>query len=113
MPGEVIGVMDFGKVGYLSDRDRRDLTHCFVLAMSQDTDGYVEQLIRMGASSEQVDSKALSQDISRILIQYQNLPLKDIHVDPERHALKDTGVKEMTRVVFRSAALAEEQRVQV
>ena len=85
MPGEVIGVMDFGKVGYLSDRDRRDLTHCFVLAMSQDTDGYVEQLIRMGASSEQVDSKALSQDISRILIQYQNLPLKDIHVGELLH----------------------------
>jgi ubiquinone biosynthesis protein len=80
MPEAVIGAMDFGKVGYLSDRDRRDLIHLFVLAMGQDTDGIVEQLIRMGASSDQVDSRGLSQDISRILIEYQNVPLKDIHV---------------------------------
>jgi ubiquinone biosynthesis protein len=51
MPGTVIGAMDFGKVGDLSDRDRRDLTHLFILAMTQDTDGIVKQFIRMGAPS--------------------------------------------------------------
>jgi ubiquinone biosynthesis protein len=87
MPGEVIGEMDFGKVGTLSDKDRRELTHCFILAISQDAEGYVEQLIRMGASSEEVDRKGLSQDISRVLIQYQNLPLKDIHVAELLHEI--------------------------
>jgi len=80
MPGGVIGAMDFGKVGYLSDRDRRDLIQLFILAMTQDTEGIVDQLIQMGASSDQVDSKGLAQDIGRVLIEYQNVPLKDLHV---------------------------------
>jgi ubiquinone biosynthesis protein len=77
--------MDFGKVGYLSDRDRRDLTQLFILAMTQDTEGIVDQLIRMGASSDEVDAKGLAQDIGRVLIEYQNLPLKDIHVGEALH----------------------------
>ena len=29
MPGEVIGAMDFGKVGYLRDKDRLDVIHFY------------------------------------------------------------------------------------
>jgi ubiquinone biosynthesis protein len=80
MPGEVIGAMDFGKVGNLSDKDRADLTHLFIAAMSQDADGIVGLLIHMGASNGQVDSKALSQDVYGILTEYQNRPIKEIHI---------------------------------
>jgi ubiquinone biosynthesis protein len=80
MPGEVIGAMDFGKVGNLRDRDRLDLIHLYVVIVSLDADGAVEQLVRMGAANDRVDGKALSREIDRILVKYQNLPLRDISV---------------------------------
>ncbi|PKO22586.1 MAG: hypothetical protein CVU38_08645 [Chloroflexi bacterium HGW-Chloroflexi-1] len=78
MPGEVIGAMDFGMVGYLRDRDRLDLIRLYIASVGLDTDGIVEQLIRMGAANVEVDRKGLSQDIDRLLTKYYSLPLKDI-----------------------------------
>lgn len=78
MPGEVIGAMDFGMVGYLRDRDRLDLIRLYIASVGLDTDGIVEQLIRMGAANVEVDRKRLSQDIDRLLTKYYNLSLKDI-----------------------------------
>jgi len=78
MPDEVIGAMDFGMVGYLRDRDRLDLIRLYVVSVGLETDGVVEQLIRMGAASMGVDRQGLAQDIDRLLTKYYNLPLKDI-----------------------------------
>jgi len=78
MPGEVIGAMDFGMVGYLRDRDRLDLIRLYIASISLETDGIVEQLIRMGAASVEVDRQGLAQDIDRLLTKYYNLPLKEI-----------------------------------
>jgi len=80
MPGEVIGAMDFGMVGYLRDRDRFDLVQLYVAAVGLDTDAIVEQLIYMDAAKGGVDRRRLSQDIDRVLSHYQNLPLKEIRV---------------------------------
>ena len=78
MPGEVIGAMDFGMVGYLRDRDRLDLIRLYIASVGLDADGIVEQLIRMGAAYVEVDREGLSRDIERLLTKYYNLPLKDI-----------------------------------
>ena len=78
MPGEVIGAMDFGMVGYLRDSDRTDLIRLYLVAVGMDTDGVVEQLIRMDAANISVDRKLLARDIDRILTKYIALPLKEI-----------------------------------
>ena len=36
LPGEVIGLVDFGKVGYLRDKDRVDLIRLFMSAIQMD-----------------------------------------------------------------------------
>src|SRR5215213_6047874 len=46
MPGEVIGLVDFGKVGYLRDKDRMDLIRLFLAAIEMDVDGLIDQLVR-------------------------------------------------------------------
>ncbi|MEA4908719.1 MAG: AarF/ABC1/UbiB kinase family protein [Anaerolineaceae bacterium] len=79
LPGEVIGVMDFGMVGSLSERERRDLIRLYLVAAALDADGIVDQLVQMGAASGEVDRAGLGREISRLLGKYYSLSLKDIH----------------------------------
>ncbi len=78
MPGEVIGAMDFGMVGYLSRRERADLIRLYIVSVRLDEEGIVEQLIRMGAATGRVDRAGLQRDIARLLRKYHGLPLKEI-----------------------------------
>ncbi len=78
MPGEVIGAMDFGMVGYLSHRLRADLIRLYVATVQLDEEAIVDQFIRMGIVGGAVDRVGLQRDIGRLLRKYQGLPLKAI-----------------------------------
>ncbi len=79
LPGEVIGVVDFGQVGYLSDRDRLDLIRLYIVCVERDAEGIVDQLIRMRAFGDEIDRDGLVWDLNRLLNEYYGIPLKDIH----------------------------------
>jgi ubiquinone biosynthesis protein len=81
MPGEVLGGMDFGMVGYIDDRLRMDLLRLYVAAVQMDTEGVVDQLVRMGAVDEDVRRRDLSNDIGQLLHKYRGVPLKEIRAD--------------------------------
>jgi len=76
LPGEVIGLVDFGKVGYLRDKDRMDLIRLYIVAIEMDVDGIIDQLVRMGAVQEDVDRNRLAYDLSRFLNKYYGVPIK-------------------------------------
>ena len=78
MPGEVIGAVDFGMVGYLSRRTRTDLVRLYVAAIQLDEEAVVDQLVRMGVVGGAVDRIGLQHDIGRLLRKYAGLPLKAI-----------------------------------
>lgn len=78
LPGEVIGLVDFGKVGYLSDRDRMDLIRLYIVAIEMDVDGLIDQLVRMGAVREDVDRNRLAYDLHRFLNKYKGVPIQYI-----------------------------------
>jgi ubiquinone biosynthesis protein len=78
MDGEVIGAMDFGMVGYLSQRLKEDLVRLFIVSVQLDSEGIVEQLIRMSAVQRRVERDRLRRDMDRLLTKYQGLPLKEI-----------------------------------
>ncbi len=78
MPGEVIGLMDFGTVGYLSRQDRVGLVRLFIVAVQLDTAGIVDQLIRMGVADYRPDRDALQRDIRRLLVKYHGQALADV-----------------------------------
>jgi ubiquinone biosynthesis protein len=75
MPGEVIGAMDFGMVGYLNQRLRTDLIRLYVVAVQLDEEGIVDQLIRIGFTRGRVERSKLQQDIGRLLRKYHGMPL--------------------------------------
>ncbi len=78
MDEAVIGAMDFGMVGHLDQRDRENLVRLYIVSVQFDTEGIVEQLVRMGAASRDVDRLGLQRDIGRLLTKYHGLPLKEI-----------------------------------
>jgi ubiquinone biosynthesis protein len=80
MPGEVIGVMDFGKMGYLRDRDRYDAIGFYAAVVSRDPESIVDLLVRMGAVDTAVDRKGLARDVERVLHRYTNASMKDIRI---------------------------------
>lgn len=80
MPGEVIGLIDFGTVGYLAPSDRANLVRLYIVLIQFDIVGVVDQLVRMGIADLRLDQLALQRDLRRLLLKYHGLPLKDIAV---------------------------------
>jgi len=78
MPGEVIGVLDFGTVGRLDDRDRANLARLFIAGVQLDVESIVDQLQRMGVVGFRVDRAGLQRDLRRIMMRYYGLPIYEI-----------------------------------
>lgn len=78
LPGEVIGVLDFGTVGRLDDRDRANLARLFIAAVQMDVEAVVDQLQRMGVVDYRVDRAGLYRDLRRIIMRYYGLPIYEI-----------------------------------
>jgi len=78
LPENVIGAMDFGMVGHLSETDRLNLVRLYIASVRMDANAIVEQLVRMGAAAARVNRPALKRDIIRLLDKYYGLPLKEI-----------------------------------
>ena len=78
LPGEVIGLIDFGTVGFLDERDKATLIRLYIAIIQFDAPSAVSQLIRMGIADPTVDESGLERDLRRLLRRYKGLPLKDI-----------------------------------
>ncbi len=81
MEDEVIGVMDFGIVGFLNRVDRNNLIRLYNVAVQLDARGVTDELIHIGAAPPDVDRRALSRDVERVLNRYNGLVLEDIKLD--------------------------------
>jgi ubiquinone biosynthesis protein len=78
LPGEVIGLIDFGIVGTLDRTDRSQLIRLWVSIINLDAEGAVDQLLRMGIVSPDADQAGLTRVLRRNLRKYYGLPLKEI-----------------------------------
>jgi ubiquinone biosynthesis protein len=80
LPGTVIGVMDFGKVGYLDARNRINLTLLFIFLIQMDAPSIIEQMMRLGFVGQNIDRRELERDLTRLLRHYYGMPLHDIKI---------------------------------
>jgi ubiquinone biosynthesis protein len=80
MPGEVLVVIDFGAVGRLETRDRVNLARLLIVVVQMDTEGIVDQLIRMGIVDYSADALKLQRELNRLLIRYYDLTMQEIPV---------------------------------
>jgi len=80
MQNGLIGVMDFGLMGELRDRERQFLTHLFIYAGSQDAEGVVDELMRLSATGSGVNRASLVEDVELLFEKYVGYTLEDIKI---------------------------------
>ena len=78
LPGEVIGLIDFGLVGTLDRTDRAQLVRLWSSIIGLDAEGAADQLLRMGIAGPQTDQVGLTRALRRLLRKFSGLPLKEI-----------------------------------
>lgn len=98
LPGEIIGVIDFGTVGRLETSDRIGLARLLILVVQRDTVGIVDQLIRMGIANSRVDRITLAKELRRILLRYYGLPIQDIPVAEVMNSLEPVIYKHKLKI---------------
>lgn len=78
LPGEVIGIMDFGMVGRLTLRLRLAIANLFVALANQEPEQAVERLIQTGIAPPEVDRGALAAELGRVLRRYHGRRLRQM-----------------------------------
>lgn len=77
LPGEVIGLMDFGMVGRLDDALRRSLLRLALALTRRDTERLVDELLTLGVASAQVQRQVLKRDLDHLVAHYADRPIQD------------------------------------
>ncbi len=92
LPGEVIGMMDFGIMGQVDPGARLGLIQLFVGLFRGDSERSVEALSSLGIATRAADKRALTRDMERLKLQYYGLELRkdpgsDFCRGPDGHCL--------------------------
>lgn len=78
LPGERIGLMDFGMVGRLDETTKAALLRIGLAVTRQDADRLVDALLAAGLAGSEVSREALRRDLRRLIGQYHGRPIKEI-----------------------------------
>jgi ubiquinone biosynthesis protein len=81
MKGEVIGVMDFGMVGWLDNRTRLQVAQLYIVSVRRDIDGIVDRLIQLGVARQDANRMQLRRDLNRLLRKYYGRRLKEVRAN--------------------------------
>lgn len=78
LPGEVIGIMDFGIMGHLSSVEKRGVLQLFVGLFRGDTDRTVVGMAELGIATRASDRRSLTRDMESLRQRYYGLELDKI-----------------------------------
>lgn len=81
LPDNVVGMIDFGMVGRLTDRRREQLVDFLKALVFKDEEG-LANVLGQWAGDVDINEDRLSYDISELMFGYDNLSLKDIQIGP-------------------------------
>jgi ubiquinone biosynthesis protein len=93
LPGNRIGLLDFGMVGRVDERLREDIEDLLMAIVHQDAALLTSLIIRIGSAPAQLDRSALQNDLADYVGVYGNQPL-------DRFVLSD-ALEEMIDMIFR------------
>jgi len=80
LPGGRIGFSDFGRVGSISDRVRKQFGDLLTALMQRDEADVVDVLLDIGVAEPGVDERALERGVARMLSQYYDVTLEEVHL---------------------------------
>ena len=88
-PGNIIitkdnklGLIDFGLIGQISRRDREIAATLFISLLEKEMDLAVEELLKLGVVTEEIDKTALKRDMYKLVDDYYGATLDQIELGP-------------------------------
>jgi ubiquinone biosynthesis protein len=79
LPGNRVGMLDFGMVGRLSDHRRQQIVDLLAALSGRDEHGMMAVLLGW-TDDAAVDEERLADDLGRLVFDYEHLALKDIRI---------------------------------
>ncbi|EAQ79629.1 ABC transporter [Blastopirellula marina DSM 3645] len=79
LPGDVIGLLDFGMVGRIDDRLREEMEDLLVGLTSGDADMLSSVIMRWGTLPKELDDNSLRREISDFIGDYAHRPLEKMN----------------------------------
>lgn len=73
-------LLDFGMVGQLSPEMKQSFSELVIAMTKEDTHQMVDVLLDMGMAPEDINKKALTSDVDRLMLKYYRQSLKDIRL---------------------------------
>lgn len=85
-PDEIIGIVDFGMVGYLDNETKTSLVELSIAVSDQDIDGIIDSYIDLGVIGRTERFDQLRNEVSTLIMQYYGLSVEEIDI---RNILND------------------------
>ncbi len=79
LPGDRLGIIDFGMVGRLSQKSRDQLTAMLMSLMTEDYEMLCYQYAELGSSGPSIDFDRFQREVRHTLAPYMGLSLKDMN----------------------------------
>jgi len=81
LPGNRIGLIDFGMVGRLTEVRRQQITRFLDALIRKDEYGMLN-ILSLWAGDAEIDEDKLAYDLTELVFSYDNLPLREIRLGP-------------------------------
>ena len=91
MPGNVIGLLDFGNVGRIGDRLREELDDLLLAVVKRDSELLTSVIRRVGSTPPDLDLSLFDRDVSDFVSNLATLPID--RLKPERGAQRHGGAR--------------------
>lgn len=98
LPGSVFAFIDYGMVGRLSTRDRRELAAFFISFLSQDSESAIKHLRHLVTVTPSSNAASFEHDADDILHEWYGAKLTDVSLADAFHRILDSGRR--NRVYF-------------
>ncbi len=80
LPGNIIGIFDFGMVGRLDEDLKLHLTELLLCVLHRDVDRLIMQLLYAGELHDESNRKSLKRDLTEFIDDYYDILLQDLKV---------------------------------
>jgi ubiquinone biosynthesis protein len=93
LPGNCIGLLDFGMVGRLEERLREDIEEMLLAITSRDVSLLTSVIVRIGEAPPDLDERGLAMDVADFLGDYASQPLEQLSLG--------SALSDMTQIIHR------------
>ncbi|MBL8827004.1 MAG: AarF/ABC1/UbiB kinase family protein, partial [Planctomycetaceae bacterium] len=80
LPGNVIGLLDWGMVGRIDESLREEIEEMFLAIAQRDGDQLTRIIMRVGAVPQDLDEAALELDVTDFVSHYTTQPIEELNV---------------------------------